>query len=127
NLGTPLGFTPPTPVSGVPVSAAESDFDDLGVEETHDAVHLPPSPAGVDAAPMLSAQVELPGLAAPPAPAVQSATTSIDTAIAATDEAGADAIGSVIDELSAPSPVEEVAAPPAPAAASFALEALVEG
>jgi ribonuclease E len=85
NLGTPLAFTPPTPVSGVPVTAAESDFDDLGVEESIEATQLP-NPAQVEAAPMLSTQVELPGIAPPRAPEVSFATAAIDTTIATVAE-----------------------------------------
>jgi ribonuclease E len=127
NLGTPLAFTPPAPVSGVPVSAAESDFDDLGIEESAEATQLPPAPVRAEPAPLLRTQVELPGVASAAAPEVSSSTTTIDTTVDAfAPEA---TIESVVAELAheaeiAPV-VEAVAAPVAPAIAEPAYVAPV--
>jgi ribonuclease E len=116
NLGTPLAFTPPAPVSGVPVSAAESDFDDLGIEESAEATQLPPTPVRAESAPLLRTQVELPGVAPAIAPEVSSATANIDTAV---DAFAPDAtFASVVEALAREAtlePATDVAAAVAPA------------
>jgi ribonuclease E len=118
NLGTPLAFAAPTPVSGVPVTAAESDFDDLGIEESVEAMQLPTTTQAA-APPLLSTQVELPGIAPAPAPEVGFATAAIDTSIApAAVEADAPTAASEVN--SAPGAIEAgLAATPVAANASI--------
>jgi ribonuclease E len=119
NLGTPLAFTPPAPVSGVPVSAAESDFDDLGIEESAEAMQLPPAPVRAERAPLLRTQTELPGVASAAAPEVSSSTTTIDTTVDAfAPEA---TLESVVEALAREAEIEPVkAAVPAPVVADRA-------
>ena len=123
NLGTPLAFTAPTPVSGVPVTVAESDFDDLGVEESADAMRMPTSTRAPAPGPLLSTQVELPGFvpAAMPAPELGIATASIGTEVV--DALPPSMDSDAIDAAPAPAEAEVAAAVAEVNAAPTAIEA----